>query len=267
MREKSVNKSEDLDSAVSTSKHVPAKAKSVQDKDKGGLTPSLNAEEKALLNEYEATIKKGLDTFFEVGRAFAEISERGLYRENHTSFEDYCREVWNVSRSKAYRYIAASKCVENLQCSQMATQEELAIPTSEAQARKIAKISPANQVKVAKKVAQKASKPTAKDFDEEVDKLNDEETPRVKSYDIRDEAGPDEENQVVTKTVNVAVLIKPDAALITHQELHALSVNAYNLFSNSTKKQEVEKILYKIQAGLREWAEWEANHQTEQEAA
>jgi hypothetical protein len=63
---------------------------------------TLSADEREVLAEHEGTIKQGLQTFQDVGMAFAQIRDLGLYRE-HGTFDDYCRDVWKVCRSKAYR--------------------------------------------------------------------------------------------------------------------------------------------------------------------
>ena len=57
----------------------------------------------ARLPELEAVIERGLATFIEVGKALMEIQDGRLYRETHATFEDYCRQRWEMSRVHAHR--------------------------------------------------------------------------------------------------------------------------------------------------------------------
>lgn len=95
-----------------------------------GVIPLNNGERKALC-DYELTIEKGLETFFEVGSALMAISERKLYRETHTTFADYCLQKWRISRSQAYRLIDASKVMKNLS----PIGDTVPLPSNEAQSR------------------------------------------------------------------------------------------------------------------------------------
>lgn len=91
----------------------------------------LTNDESRRLKECERIIHRGLETFYEVGNALAEIRESRLYRIAYGSFEDYCRERWQMSRFYAHRLIDAAQVVDNL----------LPIgnvPTSESQARELA---------------------------------------------------------------------------------------------------------------------------------
>jgi hypothetical protein len=56
----------------------------------------------------EALICKGWDTFLEVGQALATIRNKRLYRDQHATFEDYCRQKWEFSKSHANRLIEAA---------------------------------------------------------------------------------------------------------------------------------------------------------------
>jgi len=171
------NEAGDLDSAVVNPLYSVGtpKAKAIQvEVDK----KPLDADERELLQQHEAIIKTGLRTFLEVGVAFEEIRDRGLYRE-HGTFEAYCQKVWKISRTKAYRYLKASQCVEQLESCQLATGEKLAIPQNEAQARSMSNLPAEKQVEVSRKVAKKTSQPTARDFAEAAAEVEDEK-PRVK---------------------------------------------------------------------------------------
>jgi hypothetical protein len=76
------------------------------------IVPSLNSAERSRLSVCEATIQQHLGTFVQVGLALAEIRNSALYRETHKSFEDYCRDKWDIARQHAYRLIDAAKVAE-----------------------------------------------------------------------------------------------------------------------------------------------------------
>jgi ParB family chromosome partitioning protein len=90
---------------------------------------TLTIAESTRLIRLEDTIERGLKTFVEVGTALMEIRDGRLYREQHGTFEDYCRERWGFERRQAYRLIDAAAVVENV-----SNWTQIA-PINEAQAR------------------------------------------------------------------------------------------------------------------------------------
>jgi site-specific DNA-methyltransferase (adenine-specific) len=76
---------------------------------------TLTAVEATTLDDLEGVIERGLATFVEVGRALERIRDRKLYRQTHSTFEDYCRERWGISRGHAYRQIDAAQVAGILQ--------------------------------------------------------------------------------------------------------------------------------------------------------
>ncbi len=56
----------------------------------------------------EHVIERGMASFIEVGNALAEIRDSRLYLEKNATFEEYCRDRWNLSRKRAYDQIAAA---------------------------------------------------------------------------------------------------------------------------------------------------------------
>jgi len=82
--------------------------------DSSNLNAQLDASERARLNELEAVIERGLQTFYEVGFALEEIREKKLYRETKKTFEAYCRDKWGIARQTAYRFISAAQVMEIL---------------------------------------------------------------------------------------------------------------------------------------------------------
>lgn len=91
----------------------------------------LTTDETRRFKECEKIIQRGLATFYEVGNALADIRGSRLYRISYATFEDYCRERWQMSRFYAHRLIDAAQVVENLLPIGN-------IPSSEAQARELA---------------------------------------------------------------------------------------------------------------------------------
>jgi hypothetical protein len=69
---------------------------------------SLSAAEHRQRDDCETLIAKGWDTFLVVGQALLTIRQRRLYREQFSTFEDYCRQKWGFSKSHANRLIEAA---------------------------------------------------------------------------------------------------------------------------------------------------------------
>lgn len=107
------------------------------------------------LAELEQIIQDGLDTFIEVGNALVRIRDKQLYVDGYSSFDQYCRERWDMSGSHAYRLIDASEVVRELP-------EGTPAPVNEAQARELAKVPPEDRAEVMKEASQATGgKPTA----------------------------------------------------------------------------------------------------------
>lgn len=117
----------------------------------------LTTAEHAELLAYEAVIRRGMETFLDVGRALMAIRDDRLYRATHATFDDYCRERWNISRKYAYRTINAAMVIENL--SPMGD----ILPTNERQARPLTALEPEQQREAWQKAVESApdGKPTA----------------------------------------------------------------------------------------------------------
>jgi hypothetical protein len=179
-----------------------------------------------LFESLEDTIRQGIDTFREVCKAFDKIHDRRLYREKFDSFDEYCRVVWKMSPSKVYRALAAGECVKNLESRQLATPNPIAIPTNEAQARPLTKLTPEQQANVAHKVALKTTKPTARDFE----KAAEEETgdkPRItvasKSITTSTTGKPSLESliELIDEVQTMVKTGKPQAAVLAKLKLAA----------------------------------------------
>jgi transposase-like protein len=118
----------------------------------GELVEPLSPAEEQILAHYEQIITQGMKTFVEVGRALLAIRDQHPYREGYTTFEDYCRQRWDLSRPYAYQLMDAYGVVENV--SAIAD----VVPMNEAQARPLASLLPEQQVEVWADVVKTAPK-------------------------------------------------------------------------------------------------------------
>jgi hypothetical protein len=63
----------------------------------------------------ERAVRQGLQVFYRVGEALAEIRDRKLYKQHgFTDFRDYLREYWNMGKSRAYQLIESGEVMRNL---------------------------------------------------------------------------------------------------------------------------------------------------------
>lgn len=110
-------------------------------------TRPLSPSETEELDRHETTIRRGLETFLEVGRALQAIKQKRLYRGGYSSFEVYLRERWDLSRPRAYQLIGAAEVVENLEVSEgdEGHSPTGVLPENEAQVRPLAHLEPARQ--------------------------------------------------------------------------------------------------------------------------
>jgi hypothetical protein len=110
------------------------------------------------LEYLEDVIRRGRQAFVEVGYALAEIRESKLYRQKYPTFEDYCRDRWDFSRSYAHRLTTASEVVDLLPTG------NIPMPVHERQARELAplKDDPEKMAQVwAQAVEESRGQPTA----------------------------------------------------------------------------------------------------------
>jgi hypothetical protein len=61
----------------------------------------LSIEETIRLRQLEKVVEKNLDGLLAAGAALAEIRSSRLYRQHYPTFEQYVRERWALSRSRA----------------------------------------------------------------------------------------------------------------------------------------------------------------------
>ncbi len=110
------------------------------------MTDIITLDERSRLYQCEEVIERGLNTFVDVGNALLEIRDSKLYRQDFTTFEDYCKERWGIERRRAYQLMEAAKAVENVYLS---TQT---VPVNELQARPLTALDPQEQIEAWKRV-------------------------------------------------------------------------------------------------------------------
>lgn len=158
----------------------------------------------------EETIEAGRQTFVEVGLALAEIRDSRLYRNEHKTFESYCKARWNFSRQYAHCLIASSDAV--------ATMPEKCQPVvdNERAARALSKVEPSKRVEVLEKAAS-SGKVTAKSIREAAEP---EEPARVESYDPREsDPTPEPEPQKQMSTLAYQAIAECDYVIQDVEEI------------------------------------------------
>jgi len=189
---------------------------------------AISADESKRLIALEETIKQGLDTFVEVGEALLEIRDSRLYRIEHSTFENYCREKWGMSRTFAFYQIEAAKTVNNLNVHNCEHK-----PTTESQARPLTKLPPKDQPKAWQKAVEIAGgeQPTAKQVSQAVVEISKaDETPN-------NEIMPTQEPQKIAKLPKY----KPDLAMQIAQ--HAISMLDTIVKQDLSREAALEKVI------------------------
>ena len=83
-------------------------------KDLSAQSSTLTDAEALELSSLEATVERSLKAFWEIGQALRQIRDRRLYRQDFSTFEDYCTNRWEMSRRSAYQLIEAATVYENV---------------------------------------------------------------------------------------------------------------------------------------------------------
>jgi hypothetical protein len=119
----------------------------------------LTSSERHRLTEAEAVIQSHFESFSKAGDALVDIRDNRLYRETHGTFEDYCRERWEMSKTQANRLIAAATVLHNIV--KVKESKDIAEHLTESAVRPLTSLTPAQQQKVMRKVVEKAPPPVA----------------------------------------------------------------------------------------------------------
>jgi phage N-6-adenine-methyltransferase len=106
---------------------------------------TLNEIEQTELAQHEATIRRGIGTFIEVGTALLAIRDGQLFRDQYDTFEDYCQERWGFNSPHARRLIRAAETVSNIQNDPIGSP----LPTHESQIRPITTLRTAEEQRAA----------------------------------------------------------------------------------------------------------------------
>jgi hypothetical protein len=189
---------------------------------------AISVDESKRLIALEETIKQGLDTFVEVGEALLEIRDSRLYRIEHSTFENYCREKWGMTHDFARKLIRGSEVVNNLK-----TNTIVLVPASESQARPLTKLPPEDQPKAWQKAVEIAGgeQPTAKQVSQAVVEISKaDETPN-------NEIMPTQEPQNIAKLPKY----KPDLAMQIAQ--HAISMLSTIVKQDLSREAALEKVI------------------------
>jgi len=117
---------------------------------------TLNQAALVTLADCELRIERGLKSFIDVGEALATIRDSRLYRATHGTFEEYCRQRWNLSRPRAYELISAADVVSGM--------PDTAVPISSArQANALAAVPEPERAEVWREAVERTDgRPTAK---------------------------------------------------------------------------------------------------------
>ena len=129
---------------------------------------AITVSESSRLMELEGKIKTGLTTFVEVGEALLEIRYARLYRSDFGTFEEYCKQKWGISASRARQLIGASEVSANI-----GSVTRVTLPTTEKQTRPLTQLEQEQQPKAWERAVEIAGgeQPTAKQVQAAVDEI------------------------------------------------------------------------------------------------
>lgn len=111
--------------------------------------------QRAKREDYTRRVKEGLETFVDVAIALIGLREEKLYRETHSTFEDYCDEVFGLGRRRAYQLMEAGQTVLSLMDSNGEAPKVL--PTTTSHATALAEVDPTKQREVWDEVVKETS--------------------------------------------------------------------------------------------------------------
>jgi hypothetical protein len=111
---------------------------------------ALTKDELGEFKRLKKVVADGLESFVDVGNALLAIRDNEYYRENHKTFETFCKSEWDLPRAYAYRLIGSAQVVNSL--SPMGD----ILPDNERQARPLASLEPDQQSAVWRQVIDSA---------------------------------------------------------------------------------------------------------------
>lgn len=113
---------------------------------------TLSPAEQAELTKCVETVRQGLRSFIEAGRALMTIKDRQLYRANHPTFEAFANAEFGLTARRLSQLIESFEVVENLK----SLSPSSPAPVVEAQVRPLANLPPTKQVAVYEEAVQLA---------------------------------------------------------------------------------------------------------------
>lgn len=130
-------------------------------KDVQQFSEELTATELKRRHKLEEQFESCLDRWLEGSEALWEIKRDKLYRSTHSSFADYCQQVWDIGSRRAYQLINAAEVSKELP-------EDVKGKVGERAVRAAKGRTPKEKADVIKKAAAKKGgrTPTAKDVGE-----------------------------------------------------------------------------------------------------
>jgi hypothetical protein len=113
-----------------------------------------------LKSELREKVLGVFQNFVEAGNILYEIRRDHLWREEHPSYEEFCRAEWDYGRNYADKLIRAANVVNNLTEHREELERALGttvpLPASETQVRGLVRLAPNEQVEIWKAVVQEA---------------------------------------------------------------------------------------------------------------
>jgi len=126
----------------------------------------MSPEELAQLESCETIIRRGIETFLEVGQNLAIVRDKKLYRHEHGTFEEYVDAKWHMTKQRAYQLIGAADAHHVL-----ASRFDVStLPTDERAMRELMKV-PSDMVAEVLSVVATKGKVTAKHITEARDQV------------------------------------------------------------------------------------------------
>lgn len=115
----------------------------------GEPVKELSVQEEKRLEQLENVVVENFRTFVQVGQALAEIRDRKLHRRKAMIFEKYCKELFDIAKSRVYQLIDAADVVGNFHsCGSFDEEDQSYLPRHEAQVRPLTKLRPEQQIAV-----------------------------------------------------------------------------------------------------------------------
>ena len=125
------------------------------------------------LQDLEEKIEAGLEQFRVAGESLRKIKEQKLYRNEYSTYEDYCKQRWGFSPQHANRLISAANTVRQIEESEPTGS---VLPHSESQARILSKSKEPNATWKSTQEETGKEQPTAKDIKIHLQEKEDKDT-------------------------------------------------------------------------------------------